>query len=345
MAHYAVAAAVLAAAGLRGRELVLGAAWAIVPDLDVVTAVPWTLAAPRLDLSADVLIQGAYLFGHRGFSHTVLAALLTGGGVWAVTRERRWGFVAGGAWASHVVLDGLSPWSITPWWPVSTAELHLPIVTTLDPLLTTVSVAAMVAIAGPYLARRIERVPDGVTRWLSSTGTRYARPLAFASAGVLLVNAAWLGAVAVGASAPFSGTYSSNLPRTTTVVDAGDAWEVTHRWAPFTEGQSRNVEKVLDRVGGQAGQEALATARCTLPGLGPYSPVDRPIWVVRAADDGLRVEAIDLVRNATESGSPRLVFTVVDGTVERVEMTGEDGPDGWLMIQVPEAVVEAARCP
>lgn len=345
MAHYAVAAAVLAAAGLRHREMALGALWAVAPDLDVVTAIPWTLSAPHLGLDADALITGAYLFGHRGFSHTLLAAVLAGAAVWAITRKRRWGWIAAGAWTSHVALDTVSPWSTTPWWPISTTEVHAPVVTTLDPLLTIVSVAAIVAIAGPAVARRVDRVPEAATRWLSSARDRYARPLAYATIGVLLVNTAWLGAVAAGAQAPFSGTYSANLPRTVTAVEDGERWEVIQRWAPFTEGRARHVETVIDRVGGQAGEDALATARCTLPGLGPYSPIDQPIWVVRAADDGLRVEAIDLLRNATESGSPRLVFTVVGGTVQRVEMTGEDGPDGWLEIEIPQPVVEAARCP
>lgn len=342
LAHYAVAAAVLAAVGLRGRTLAVGSLWAIVPDLDIVTAAPWLLAAPELPLDADALVTGAYVFGHRGLSHTFLAAVLAAGVAWAWTSRRRWAAYAGLAWTSHVLLDAVSPWPTTPYWPVSTAELHAPLVTGLDPLMTLLSVAAIVALAGPWVADRWSRVPGAPDTW-QRIRARWGHRLAVASLAAVAVNAAWLGAVAATSDATFEQTYSANLPRTVTVVPDDDAWRVDTYWLPGLDTGSERIPEVRFQGPAPGARAAVETARCTLDGLGPYSPVSDPVWLVRRGRGGTVVEAVDLVRNATGTGSPRLLFTFLEDRLT-VTMTGEEGRGSWFELRVPQAVVEAARC-
>lgn len=343
VAHVAVAAGALALVGLRGRELALGSLWAAVPDLDVVTAIPWALAAPHLPLDADALFLGAHLFGHRGISHTFLAAALAGAGVYLV--RRRWGpaLVAGGAWASHILLDAVSPWPVAAFWPLSDVLLNHPLVTGLDPIMTTVSLAALAVLLLPLLAARWDRVPWGVD-WLRRLRARHGHRLAVLSLATVALNAAWLGAVATAAGVPFGAVASANVPRTVAITPADDGWRVTERWLPGTEGQTRVVPEVRNRSLSPHAGQALATARCTLPNLGPYATVHGAVWEIRPGEQGLVVEAIDLSRNATGSGGPRLMFTFVDGRLASVQTTGERGEDDWFRIRVPDPVVEVARC-
>lgn len=344
MAHYAVAAALLAAFGLRRRELALGALWAVIPDLDVATAIPWTLAAPQLPLSADALVTGAYLFGHRGLSHTLLAAALAAAVAWAWTRQARWGLFAGLVWASHVVLDAVSPWPTTPYWPLSDATVHAPIVTGLDPIMTVASLAAIAALAAPFVAGRWESLGEArADRW-RRFGHRWGHRFAYATLGAVLLNVAWLGAVAAGSGTSFSNTYSANVPRTVTVVPDGDAYEVGLRWSPWDAPETQRIPMAANRTQGLPGAEAIEQARCMLPGLGPYATVDKPVWIARPGREGVTVEAVDLLRNATSSGGPRLAFTFDDGRIERVATTGGNGDEGWFSVGVPQPVVEAARC-
>lgn len=345
IAHYAVGAALLAVVGLRGRQLALGALIALVPDLDLVTAIPWALAAPHLPLGADALVQGAYLFGHRGLSHTFLMALIVAGLVWVATRSRRWSILTGVMWASHVALDTVSPWPTTPYWPFSTVKLHTPVVTGLDPILTLVSAATMLALIAPLIAERWGRATAATTADLSRLADRWGHRLAYASLAAVLFNVAWLGAVAAVNDVPFEDTYSANVPRTVTVLPDGDAWQLERRWAPWDDPTVERIPKAANRTFGPGAEEALATAKCTIDDLGPYSPIDDPIWVARPGEEGLVVEAIDLVRNATDTGSPRLLFTFSNGTLLGVDMTGEGGEDAWFRVAVPDPVVEAARCP
>lgn len=343
LAHYAVSAGILAAIGLRGRTLAIAALWAVVPDLDILTAVPWSLVGPELGLGADGLVTGQYLFGHRGLSHTFLMAGLVAVGVAAWTRRAKPALVAGLAWGSHVLLDALSPWPTTPYWPFSSAKVHVPIVTGLDPILTLVSAAAIVALLGPLARARWSSIPGALDRWREAR-SRWGHRLAAASVAAVLVNVAWLGAVAATHEADLSETYSANVPRTVTVVPTVDGWVRETHWFPGTSSGSEVIPEVDNRSAYPDVQPALASARCTIEELGPYNPVDDPIWVVRPGEEGLTIEALDLVRNATGSGSPRLIFTFDNGTVDQVTLTGEQGEDSWLRLPVPGPVVEAARC-
>jgi membrane-bound metal-dependent hydrolase YbcI (DUF457 family) len=81
-------------------------------------------AAPDLDL---------FLGNHRGWSHSIGAALMAGLVSWLVTRRPRWGAAAGLAWASHVLLDWMGedtwpPIGIQALWPFSRGWYQAPFV-------------------------------------------------------------------------------------------------------------------------------------------------------------------------------------------------------------------------
>ena len=87
----------------------------------------WALAA--LGAAADLdLLVGA----HRGVSHSIGAAIITGLVMFAVTRSARWGLAAAAAWGSHVLLDWLGadswpPIGIPALWPFSDAYYRSPV--------------------------------------------------------------------------------------------------------------------------------------------------------------------------------------------------------------------------
>lgn len=342
LGHYAVAAALLALLGCARRTVALGGLFAAAPDLDVLTAIPWTLAAPALPLDADTLLLGAHLFGHRGLSHTLLAAGLAALVTGLAVRSLRWAGVAGLAWASHVALDAFTPWPLAPLWPFSSLEVRYPIVTTLDPLLTLVSVAALVALLGPLV---VDRYPIGSMarrERLTAFGHAWGRRLALASLAVLALHVAWLGGVAAAQDVPLSATHSANLPRTATVLDTDGGFEVQHRWSPFDDGETRHVAERQNRTARGNATQAMDAVACALPGLGPYGDVADPTLIARPATEGLIVEARDVVRNAT-TGGPHLQFHVVDGEILEAQTTRE-GQRDWFRIGIPAPVLEAAAC-
>lgn len=341
MAHYAVAAGALLLVGARRREAAIFALFAAAPDLDVVTAVPWALAAPHLGLDADALVLGANLLGHRGLSHTLVAAALAGGIVGAVTRRARPALLAALAWATHVGLDLLTPWPLAPFWPISSVEGRLPLVTTLDPVLATVATATVVALLAPILAGRLD-AGGRLRGLLARVDPAWGPRLAAASLVVLALHPAWIGGVAAAQGAALGDTHSANLPRTVTVVEDGDGWTVTYRWAPFHDGEPRHVPERANRTATGNATQAMDAVACALPNLGPYGVVDEPALVARPGGEGILVEAHDVVRNATSSG-PHMELIVVDGEIREASTTRE-GQSRGLDVQVPEPVLEAASC-
>lgn len=342
IAHFAVAAAVLALLGFGRREVALGGLWAMVPDLDFITAIPWTVLAPHAPWSADTLILVEHLAGHRGLSHTFLAAVLAWGAGWAITRRARWGLIVGIGFISHILFDVITVWSIAPFWPFSTVSFRYPIVTTVDPLLTVASVLAFVALVGPLLVSRYGWALEGWGGWVRSRGKRWGRSLALASLGVVVLNAAWIGGVAVVQDVPFGDTHSAHVPKVVTLIEQEERWLVEERWSPFSEGEVRVVEKRSNQTASGDAEAAMDAVTCTLEGFGPFSLSDDPVFVARPAVEGVLVEARDMVRNATGEG-PVMVFLVEEGVVVRAWTTGEPAESPWRIL-VPQAVVEAARC-
>lgn len=342
MAHVAVGAALLFLLGVRRREAAVGGLVAAAPDLDAVTGFAWYLLGPHLPLGADGLVLVQHLAGHRGFSHTLPSALVVAGLAWVVAGTARWAGIAGIAWASHAVLDVFTNWALQPLWPVSDAAYRYPLVTTLEPLLSLVGALAVVALLGPAVAGRYELGSPSRRRALRAWGRRWGRPLAYAGLAAVAFNAAWIGAVAAAQDVPFGDTHSAHVPRTATVLDDGDAWEVQTRWAPFHEGATRTVPKMDDRTESGDGGPAMAAAACALDRLGPYRLPHEPFLVARDRGAGVLVEAWDVVGNATE-GVPHMEFVVEEETVERAWITGDgQGPD--VRFHVPGPVLERARC-
>ncbi len=321
----------------------MGGLWAAAADLDAVTAIPWVFLGPQTPLSADSLMLMERLLGHRGLSHTFLLGVLLAVAAWGITRRSRWGAIVGIAWVSHVAFDVFTVWTAVPFWPFSDAGYRYPLVTTVDPVLTIVSLLAIGALLGPLLVERYGWGGRGWGSWLRDQGHRWGRTLAVASLGVVLLSVAWLGAVSTVQGVPFGDTHSAHLPRTVTLIEHEEEWEIQERWTPFSEGDSRFVAKRDNQTVTGDGEGSIAAAECALSGLGPYNHVDEPVFLARPGGEVTLVEVHDIVRNAT-GGGPVMLFSVGDGgVVEQAWSSGEE-PNSFYRIPIPQPVVEEARC-
>ena len=166
-AHAVVPLAIAAAAGrarISPKLAIAGAAFAIVPDLDVV--------------SFRLGIDYADTWGHRGATHSLVFAALCAAVVALLWREARsfigWIFLAL-SMASHGLLDTLTDGGLGAalWWPFSEARVFAP--------LTPVRVSPIGA--GFFSARGLETVLSEL-RWI------VLPCLALASAGWLVRRAA-----------------------------------------------------------------------------------------------------------------------------------------------------------
>jgi membrane-bound metal-dependent hydrolase YbcI (DUF457 family) len=87
----------------------------------------WVLAA--IGVAADLdLLAGA----HRGISHSLGAAVVTGLVTFALTRSVRWAAAGAAAWGSHVLLDWLGadawpPLGIPALWPFANTYYRAPV--------------------------------------------------------------------------------------------------------------------------------------------------------------------------------------------------------------------------
>lgn len=145
---HALAGATLAwaAAGrqLGRRALVIGAAAALLPDVDVL-----------IRSAADPLLAIEH---HRGFTHSLLF-VPAGGAIAALPfaarldRPRRGRALAAGmvAYLSHGLLDAATTYGTQLWWPFSRTRVGLDIISIIDPLFTLILLAAVVA---AFRARR-----------------------------------------------------------------------------------------------------------------------------------------------------------------------------------------------
>jgi membrane-bound metal-dependent hydrolase YbcI (DUF457 family) len=343
LAHYAFAALSLRAVGFQRRELALVPLWAIVPDLDVLTALLWMLAGPNAPIGADALRTGAHLFGHRGFSHTFLAAILAAGIAWGI-KHRRAGVGVGVAWAGHVVLDTVTTWPTRPFWPVSNVEWHVPIVTTLDPVLTLASAAVTVTVLGPLVLEKLAW-PDPAKRqaW-TSRARQLQEPVMASVLGALVLAAATAGTAGLLAGET---AFPAHTPRTVTVDPAPstspDTYNATTRWVPWAQGTTEPVPRVDDRAN-RSSQVPVDALECTIDALGPYSTVETPVFRVTQDGQDTVVGAQDLMRNATGTGGPWTWFELDNATIQEAWITGDDGRGSWLAYPIPQRVVEDASC-
>ena len=93
----------------------IAAGWGSVPRRTVAAAA--ILAAVAIAPDLDLLFHD-----HRGFTHSVGAAVVAGMLAWVVTRRPRWALAVAAAWASHVLLDWMSndtrpPLGVMALWP------------------------------------------------------------------------------------------------------------------------------------------------------------------------------------------------------------------------------------
>lgn len=348
MAHYAVGAAGLASFGLRGRKLALYSLWGAAADVDFLPAIAWTLGAPQTGLGADALRTGARVFGHRGFSHTIVAALLAGLLVWALTRDREHGLAAGFAWTLHVVLDTLTEWTTIPFWPLTDASYRIPLVTTMDPIMTIASIVTIVALLGPSAFAKLGWPDASAREKLRDWGYRSGHRWAYLTLAAVAFSAAMVGWA--GLASEDEVALAAHAPRTVTldrpIAAEADAWTATARWLPALDGEPRSLSYATNAT--QAPDGTLATAECTLDAVGPFAPIDRPIWELRPSGDGEArwiASAHDLVRNATGDDGPVVHIAIVDGQVQQawIGEAGEDEPG--FRPTLPDQLWEESACP
>ena len=117
------------------RSLLIGAAVALLPDLDVFI---------RSD--ADPLLAIEH---HRGFTHSLLFTAIVG--VLAAIKWRRAGLAAAVAYATHPFLDAATTYGTQLFWPISDYRVGLDIISIIDPVFTLILFAGFCA---AFAARR-----------------------------------------------------------------------------------------------------------------------------------------------------------------------------------------------
>lgn len=176
------------------RSLLIGAAAALLPDIDVL-----------IRSTADPLLAIEH---HRGFTHALLFIPI-GGAIAALpfaTKLRwRWALLAGIlAYASHSLLDAATTYGTQWFWPFSRLRVGFDIISIIDPLFTLVLVIGL--IAALFARRRIvafalalcvvwlvvglvqrERASAAQAQLASTRGDRLARGEVFPTIGNTLV--------------------------------------------------------------------------------------------------------------------------------------------------------------
>jgi inner membrane protein len=117
------------------RSLLIGAAAALAPDLDVL-----------IRSSSDPLLAIEH---HRGFTHALLFAPVGAALVALLLRGRspfRMAWVAAfGAWLSHGLLDAATTYGTQLFWPLSRVRVGLDVISIIDPLFTLFALAGVMA--------------------------------------------------------------------------------------------------------------------------------------------------------------------------------------------------------
>lgn len=195
---HALAGATLAWAAtgsrLGRRSLAIGAAAALLPDIDVL-----------IRSAADPLLAIEH---HRGFTHS-LSFVPVGGAVaalpFAQRGQRAWAVLAGVlAYASHALLDSATTYGTRLFWPFSRYRVGLDVISIIDPLFTAILLIGLVAaftarrrIAVVALALAVawlgagfvqrERASAAQARLASTRGHRLERGAVFPTIGNTLV--------------------------------------------------------------------------------------------------------------------------------------------------------------
>ena len=138
------------------RSLAVGAAAALLPDLDVL-----------IRSASDPLLAIEH---HRGFTHSLLFALPGGtlsGLLFGGRAHRTSAMIAGIlAWLSHALLDASTTFGTQLFWPFSRQRIGLDVISIIDPLFTLIAVAGV--IAAIRSARRTAFVVTGLMfAWLA----------------------------------------------------------------------------------------------------------------------------------------------------------------------------------
>jgi inner membrane protein len=175
------------------RAVAIGAAAALLPDLDVL-----------IRSSADPLLAIEH---HRGFTHSLLFVPI-GGAITALpflrSRFRSAWLAAMAAWLSHALLDAATTYGTRLFWPFSRYRVGLDIISIIDPLFTLIVLTG--AIAALASRRRLvlialaaamawltlgfvqrERAAAAQARLASARGDRVVRAAVFPTIGNTIV--------------------------------------------------------------------------------------------------------------------------------------------------------------
>ncbi|MDX1612127.1 MAG: metal-dependent hydrolase [Candidatus Thermoplasmatota archaeon] len=359
--HVAFAALALTAIGFKGKQRAWLALVAILPDLDVVTAIPWLFLSSHLPLSAGVLEQGTYLLGHRGFSHTLSAAGLAGMVTWWWRRDAWETLGVTTVWASHVALDAVTPWPTQPLWPFSEVSVQRPLITTLDPLVSVPSLLVLLALLATVLAHKLPWPGHARRERLGEQGAFYTEPLLAVSLAAGLITVAGIPLTAVAQDVPMHEVRPAGFPATYTARLDGLTWEIEEHASPWSPGVPTEVP-VFDpsdeqgRPLGGAPSARMGHAWCVLERLDAYAPVAHPALRYDGSSRPPRqVHVIDALRNTTDEGGPVLTFAFDGADLTDVYIGGGPGDGqgdgeargpgpGGFQLSLPQALWEGAPC-
>ena len=130
--HLGVGFLIALALGFKGKKRNVLAFMSILPDLDFIPYILFTLVSDSV--SHETRNQLFYLLGHREFMHSILFILLVTSLIWLKTKDRLFTAAGFAAIFSHVYLDYATSWKMRPLYPFSTDTSIMGAVYFFDPL-------------------------------------------------------------------------------------------------------------------------------------------------------------------------------------------------------------------
>lgn len=152
LSHLGIGLLIALALGFKGKKRNTLAFLAVLPDLDFIPYILFTLASGSV--SHEARNQLFYLLGHREFMHSILFILLVTFFIWFKTKDRLFTAAGFAAIFSHVYLDYATSWKMRPLYPFSTGTSTLGAIYFFDPLANLLPLLPVFVLLVAYIKKR-----------------------------------------------------------------------------------------------------------------------------------------------------------------------------------------------
>lgn len=152
LSHLGIGLLIALALGYKGKKREILAFLAILPDLDFIPFILFSLVSSSV--SHETQKQLFYLMGHREFMHSILFILLVTLLVWIKTKDRRFTAAGFSAIFLHSYVDYTTSWKMRPLYPFSTETSIMGAVYFFDPLANLIPLIPVFIVLVGYMKKR-----------------------------------------------------------------------------------------------------------------------------------------------------------------------------------------------